>query len=247
MRLSTLISLVFLLISSCNQGQDSKKNALPLDIHEVTVKEVLQTSSYSYLKVIESGSEFWIALPKQDISVGKTYYYKNGFKLTEFESKELKRKFEVIYFVESISSSADLLAKDTLQIPANSYHHVKDTSIIKEYSAKVKVEKEEIAPEVNTTGLTIAEIFASKNKYEGKNVRIKGKVTKYNPKIMGSNWIHLQDGTEFNGKFDLTATTALEFQVGTTVFLEGTIRLNKDFGYGYSYEVLLENASIVGE
>jgi hypothetical protein len=59
---------------------------------------------------------------------------------------------------------------------------------------------------------------------------------------MKRNWIHIQDGTEYSGKFDLTATTDIEATVGETLTLEGTITLDKDFGYGYSYEVLMEDA-----
>ncbi|MEI7897164.1 MAG: hypothetical protein WCJ26_09020 [bacterium] len=61
---------------------------------------------------------------------------------------------------------------------------------------------------------------------------------------MKKNWIHIQDGTEFSGKFDLTVTTDAEAAVGQTITLEGKITLNKDFGYGYAYEVLMEDATI---
>ncbi len=62
---------------------------------------------------------------------------------------------------------------------------------------------------------------------------------------MELNWVHIQDGTEFEGKFDLTATSIESFEVGSTVILEGILALNKDFGYGYKYEILLEKATEV--
>jgi len=62
---------------------------------------------------------------------------------------------------------------------------------------------------------------------------------------MNTNWIHLQDGTESDGKFDLTATCLENLNVGDIVTLEGKITLDKDLGYGYFYEVLLEDAKIV--
>jgi hypothetical protein len=62
---------------------------------------------------------------------------------------------------------------------------------------------------------------------------------------MGKNWIHIQDGTESEGQFDLTATTLLEFQTGTVVTIEGKIALDKDFGYGYTYKVLMEDCKII--
>jgi hypothetical protein len=67
-------------------------------------------------------------------------------------------------------------------------------------------------------------------------------VVKYSPGIMNKNWVHIQDGTEYDGNYDLTVTTLSEFKVGDIVTLEGKIALDKDFGYGYIYDVLLEDA-----
>jgi hypothetical protein len=53
---------------------------------------------------------------------------------------------------------------------------------------------------------------------------------------MNKNWIHLQDGTENNGKYDLMVTSDKEVKVGETVTLVGKISLSKDFGYGYSWK-----------
>jgi len=62
---------------------------------------------------------------------------------------------------------------------------------------------------------------------------------------MKLNWAHIQDGTEYSGKFDLTLTSQESFEVGAIVTVEGVLALNKDFGYGYSYELLMEKAKAV--
>jgi len=72
---------------------------------------------------------------------------------------------------------------------------------------------------------------------------VRGQVAKYNPEIMERNWVHLQDGTEFDGKYDLTVTSVEPFEVGQVITVEGILALNKDFGYGYEYELLLEKAT----
>ena len=61
---------------------------------------------------------------------------------------------------------------------------------------------------------------------------------------MGKNWVHLQDGTGEPGNDDLLVTTQEEVAVGDVVVFEGTIVLNKDFGSGYSYEILMEEAKL---
>jgi len=108
-----------------------------------------------------------------------------------------------------------------------------------------KAGKAEVNVEPAEGGITVAELFKNKNNYSGKIVKIKGKVTKVNEGIMGKNWIHLQDGTEFEGEFDLTSTSDLLPEVETIITLEGTVSLDKDFGYGYTYKVMLEEAKII--
>jgi len=113
------------------------------------------------------------------------------------------------------------------------------------HAVQVKPEKTNIVVEPCADCITIAKLFADKQSYSGKVVKIKGKVTKFNPQIMGKNWVHMQDGSEFGGEFDLTITTPVQISVGETVTFEGKIALDKDFGYGYFYKVLMEDAKTV--
>ena len=107
------------------------------------------------------------------------------------------------------------------------------------------IEKMEITIEATGTSISISELFKNKEKYNNTIVKIKGEVTKFNPAIMNTNWVHIQDGTEFNGKFDLTVTTTETLQIGDIVILEGKVTLNKDFGAGYLYAVIIENAAFI--
>jgi lipopolysaccharide export system protein LptA len=247
MKVFCFILLLLLLFNGCQFGQDSNQDKINNDIHKVTVKEVLQTSGYTYLLVNESTTETWLALPKMNASPGEIYYYKNGFEVTNFESKELNRKFGIIYFLESISSTPDLKSVSTPVIPPAHPELLHDSSGKIHYTANIKVQKEEVDVVADNRGVTIADIFKNKAKYNGKTVRIKGKVTKFNQKIMGSNWIHMQDGSDFEGNFDLTVRTEAIVGIGETVVLEGKVSLDKDFGYGYKYQVLIEDAKIITE
>ncbi|MEZ5059187.1 MAG: hypothetical protein R2879_19300 [Saprospiraceae bacterium] len=69
-----------------------------------------------------------------------------------------------------------------------------------------------------------------------------GKVVKINPMIMGRNWVHLIDASVEEA--DLTITTQEPVPVGAIVSLEGTIALDKDFGAGYRYDIIMENAEL---
>ena len=64
---------------------------------------------------------------------------------------------------------------------------------------------------------------------------------------MGKNWIHIQDGTGDAGANDLTVTTDVTANSGDTVLISGTLSLDKDFGYGYAYGVIVEDAEVTVE
>jgi hypothetical protein len=228
MRPLFLIMLLAVLLSAC---QNKKKENLQPGVCKGEVIEVLPAGGdYTYLKMNVDGKERWLAVDAMEAQPGNTFYYKEGFPMIKFESKELKRTFDTIFFVSEISN-VPFPDKSTAKIdPATAHSGMagqKDNSI-------------KIEPVAG--GITIAKLFSDKKSYDGKTVLIKGQVTKFSPQIMNKNWIHIQDATEANGLFDLTVTSNIEVTVGDVVTLEGKISLNKDFGFGYSYEVIMEDA-----
>jgi hypothetical protein len=95
-------------------------------------------------------------------------------------------------------------------------------------------------------GLTVAEVFAQKDQLAGKKVVVRGKVVKANSGIMNKDWLHVRDGSGADGTNDLTVTTNSTPlpKVGDTVVVTGKASLNKDFGMGYQYPVILEGAEV---
>jgi hypothetical protein len=181
---------------------------------------------------LENGKETWIAISKQEVEAGKLYYYEPSIEMNNFTSKELNRTFPSILFVSRFSATP-ILAVEKAAMPKQPQG--KQPAIAKE---GIKVAKA-------AGGITIAELYAKKGSYAGKSIKIKGEVVKSNPQIMGKNWLHLQDGTNINGSFDITITTNDNAKVGDVVTFEGTVTLNKDFGSGYSYDVIIENGKLV--
>jgi hypothetical protein len=91
-------------------------------------------------------------------------------------------------------------------------------------------------------------VFAEKDALSGQKVAVRGKIVKVNAGIMNTNWLHVRDGSGAEGTNDLTVTTAGTVpNVGDTVLLTGTVALNKDFGMGYSYDVIVEDAEVTVE
>ena len=198
--------------------------------HTITVKEVLNANSYTYLLATEGEKEFWIAVPKTDVKVGKTYTYEGGMEMKKFESKDLKRIFDSVFFVEGLIDS------DAPEVTETAAINPKDILPDTELSKGITLAK---------GAISLHDLFSGRDKLEGKTVILTGKVVKFMPEIMSKNWIHLQDGTSYNGFNDITITTLEKVKVDEIVTLKGTVVLNKDLGSGYKYDVLIEDAVVV--
>ncbi len=241
-----LISLLtfFILLVSCQSNRKSEKEYIndASDIHKVVVQEVIQVGNYTYLRAIEDGVDKWIAAPSIDGEIGETYYFKNGMEMSNFESKELKRFFKKIYFVEKISKSPD-------DVEVNEQDYTEDVDMnnfnLSQQATKPVIEKEEIKIEFDKNIISIAELYKDRSSYNNQFVEVKGKVTKFNPAIMNKNWIHIQDGTEYNNEFDLTLVSNAVVKVGEIYTFKGKLALNKDFGAGYTYSLILEDVIII--
>jgi hypothetical protein len=118
-------------------------------------------------------------------------------------------------------------------------------TIADDKKSAVIVKKMDIKVEPCDGCTSISSLLSNKQSFSGKVIRVKGQVTKFNPEIMGKNWVHIQDGSEFQGGFDLTITTDKKVSLGDTVTFEGKIVLDKDFGYGYFYNILMEEGKPV--
>lgn len=93
----------------------------------------------------------------------------------------------------------------------------------------------------------VSELFTGKATLDKQKVTVRGKVVKASAGIMGRNWLHLQDGSGTPNKkdHDLTVTTAQGLPaVGNIVTVTGTLAKDKDFGGGYKYQVIVEDATI---
>lgn len=208
-------------------------DASATQLHKVTINEILHTSRYTYLNVTEEAEPFWIAIPrKDDVEQGATYYYRGGLKKTNFESTEHNRVFDVVYLVSGISKDAGMNDMGT------SPHGAMSSGGEPDLEQNTKLDPP-------PGGITIAELLKNKSKYDGQTVRVRGRCIKLNNMIMNRNWIHLNDGSMGDEKADLTITTTDIVQLGSVVAFEGKITLNKDFGAGYKYDIIMEEASLL--
>jgi hypothetical protein len=207
------------------------------------VLERLDAPPYSYLKLSVGKEEMWAAVPKTEIEKGKEVAVVNAMPMNGFESKTLNRKFDVVFFgtLEGAAPAAEAKPAPGMDnSPGNMAAQHANVAKGPADVGDVKVEKASGAD-----ARTVAEVYAQKAQLKDKPVTLRGKVVKYNAGIMGKNWLHLRDGSGTADKDnDLTITSQDVAKVGDVVVVKGSVRIDKDFGAGYAYPVIVEDAKI---
>jgi hypothetical protein len=212
------------------------------------VLEVLDVASYTYLKLKTASGEEWAAVSKTAVEKGAKVNVVGANLMHDFKSETLDRTFKQIYFgnlapvghpdvaaAEGSQPTAPAMAGGDAPMRPHPGGMVPAADV-----GDLKVAKAEGAD-----GRTVAEVYAQIEALVGKPVAVRGKVVKFNANIMGKNWLHLRDGTGAEGKDnDLTVTTQDQVKVGDEVVIKGTAHKDRDFGAGYRYAVIVEEASV---
>lgn len=211
------------------------------------VAETMNAGGYTYVLVDSGTNQVWAAATKFAVKKGDKVTVPDSMSMSNFHSDSLKRDFPLIYFAGNITVNGDAAAAGELpaghpavggELPAG--HPTKSAMM-----AMPKIDFAGLKPLKD--GTTVAAIYAGSAKLGGQTVKLRGKVVKYNANILNKNWVHVQDGTGEAGRNDLLVTTTDVAKVGETVLVEGKVALNKDFGAGYNYELLVEEAKVTAE
>lgn len=205
------------------------------------VVQSMDAGNYTYAEIEADGRKVWVAAPRTPVAAGETVSVPAGMVMKNFSSKSLDRTFEEVWFVASIKApgaaaapAPGAAAKAPEPIPAHRGNGASPkTGALVAAIARV------------ADGYTVAELYAQKADLAGKPVAVRGKVTKYNAAILGKNWLHIDDGSGA-GK-DLTVTTAATAKVGDTVVVRGVLGTDRDFGAGYRYDLIIEDAVVSAE
>ena len=222
------------------------------------VVETMNAAGYTYVYVDNDKEKVWAAAPEFSVKVGDNVMIPEGMAMNNYHSQTLNRDFDVVYFVGSV-----LNASNPTMGHASAMGGAMGGAMGNAKSGDMKIPaghpsiNGSKAPEgVDVSGVkkadggkTIGEIYAEKSDLSGKSITLRGKVVKFSPQIMGTNWLHLQDGSgDLKAEtHDLTVTSKVHVKVGDTVLVTGVLTLDKDFGYGYKYNLIMEDAAVTVE
>ncbi|MCF8365171.1 MAG: GW dipeptide domain-containing protein, partial [Bacteroidales bacterium] len=200
MRFLLIIALAVTFLSSCNQQtNNTADNTNKLDEvmdqlssvndREAKVLEATDAGTYTYVKLDDKGKIFWAAITARQVEIGKTYAYEEGMMMKNFESKQLGKVWDSVMFIQNFSDAKAVHAASIAK--SEPHQHTKTAPL-----GGINVE-----PAAN--GKTIAGIYDNSKALSGSKVIVRGQVVKISESIMRKNWIHIQDGTESNGNYDL--------------------------------------------
>lgn len=219
--------------------------------------EVVDVESYTYLRIGQPGQAgVWAAVPKAEVRQGQQVSVVGGEEMRDFTSSTLKRTFPSIWFGNLASAQAANAGPAASPV---SPHGVGGPMMGGEgalpaghgapQAAGDDVAVTKVARAEGPTGHVVAELFEQRDSLAGKKVRVRGTVVKSMPAIMGRTFVHVRDGSgdPAQGTHDLTVTTQATPEVGKVVLAEGVVAKDRDFGAGYTYPVLIEQAELVEE
>lgn len=194
------------------------------DIYEGVVVDTLNGGGYTYLQIEDAKKKYWIAVEGAKIDKGTEVRFTEELRAKNFESKALNRTFDEIVFASNLQYRTKAAATDHL-------------ALITEVVAT--------SPYKQKGTLSIAEAYNDRVKLGGKSIKIRGKIVKVSQNIIGRNWIHIQDGTGIDNEVGRIVFTSNDsnVKVGDIVTAEGIVAVDKNFGSGYVYKIIVENAS----
>lgn len=225
--LSILIVLIAPLVSAADRSNAPAQAATPT-VFTGEVLEVQQVESYTYLRLKTRDGETWAAINRAPVTKGTTVTIEDAMVVNNFESRAMKKTFQTIVFGNLAGTN-----------PHAGMARPADASV-----APVAPDAR-VAKASGPNAKTVAEIITQAASLKDKTVLVRGKVVKYNAGIMGRNWIHLRDGSgsAAANTNDVLITSMHAVKVGDVVTAKGIVRTDKDFGSGYVYKVIVEEAS----
>jgi len=230
-----------------------------------TIVETMDSGGYTYVLLDTGSQKVWCAANQTPVAVGDKVTIPQGQMMVDFRSPKLDRVFPEIWFTTAIwkagsepknemvphdhaggmgegamgQDATDKAAGDELGAGVNG-GTVSGTKLVLDDQHVDGVAKA-------AGGYKVGEIYAKGGELAGKAVKVRGRVVKFTPSIMGTNWMHIQDGSGEGATVDLTVTTNAVVAVGDMVVAEGVLAVNKDFGAGYKYAAIIEKASVTKE
>ncbi len=211
------------------------------------VLQTMNAAGYTYLQLDTGGQKVWAAIPESKVKEGEEVTLVANMELRNFKSKSLNKVFDRIIFATGMTEGST-----GEEAPLTNPHGPTGASsmaggMMGGGSGSLSLpENFHIEKAQGENGYTVGEIYQKRKELNGKTVKVNGYVTKVLTGIMGKNWVHIQDGTGPTKGLvsDLVVTTQDLPNPGDTITVTGKLASDRDFGAGYRYDAIIEDARI---
>jgi hypothetical protein len=230
------------------------------------VAETIDAGQYTYLRLQTAAGETWAAVPSTKAGVGTQVTVQSPMWMENFKSAKLNRTWTRIAFGTLAGEAGEADAKLPAGHPPTGAQPPDHPGMFAAQAAGLNPDEKATLPSSHpplaaaadvgairvakaggANGRTVSDIHARRAQLKDKSVAVRGKVVKTTNGVLGKNWLHLRDGTGEGSTADLTVASTDTAQVGDTVLATGTVRLDRDLGAGYHYDVLVEDAKLQKE
>ncbi len=231
-------------------NQDEHANASPQAASPIVGKivETMNSGGYTYILLQTRTKQIWVAISETKVSVGQDVILMPGIELINFKSKSLNRTFESIIFSDGQISQQGSASGQGHASQGSAHGNADSQKSTASSKGAIPPSNENIkvAKATGSNAYTVAELFEKRSELDKKEIVVRGQVVKVSAQIMRKNWLHIQDGTgdSQNGTNDIVATTMDLPSVGDIVTIKGILYSDKDFGSGYRYNAIIEQAHV---
>jgi len=225
------------------------------------VLETMDGGGYTYVLLKNGAEKVWVAIPLMKVTVGQELDLVPGYELKNFTSKGLNRKFDKIIFSAGVDGKKVRLSPSAIKMahagvpmpqpgakaPAPATPAPAAPAAPKAANGRaIPISIALVAKAKGPNAYTIAQLYAKKAKLEKKPIVVRGRVIKVTTHILKRNWIHIEDGSGSAAKKnnDLILTTHDLPKEGDLVTVRGTLYNNIDFGSGYRYSLIVQEARV---
>lgn len=234
------------LLLGVSAGWCEEATGLP-EVIRGEVLEVQDVPNYTYMRLKTASGEVWTAVATAKVAVGAAVTVEDAQMMDDFESKALKKTFKQIYF-GSLPAVALSDPADKARVAAAHAEAAKARAAGAHVEAP-KLAQADDGPVSKASGAdarTVAEIVTSSADFKDTSVTLRARVVKYSAGIMAKNWLHVRDGSGSgaDASNDLLVTTQEPARIGEVLLIKGMVRKNRDFGAGYAYKVMVEEATL---
>ena len=254
MKLSALLCVALLSIGAIatetvkqeTHGVETTSEKVDKGIYYGKILEIKDAMGYKYLKVEEEGKTLWVAIASAPVKVGEKIGYDKQTIMKDFKSKSLGRTFKEIIFASSVylpekQKKRRIATLQDMVTGGRDPHQGMGVG-----KSPQKEDKKPSKPFVKKEFYTVDEIHMWRKSLKDQTIKVKGSVFKVSHQIMKLDWVHLGDGTgkELELTDDLVFTTKKsDLKNGDNVIATGKVIVDKDFGYGYFYKVIIQEST----